>query len=136
MKRLCFLLAIILLLSIFLYGCAPSNQVNLIYHKVEVGEKNNNAIVEVCLRNDGKTLEYVNLDGEGSIAILISASGKEYRSWTPPVLSGAMGTFYSGVSLTIEYEFRDLEESGYYTLEFHFEEYSFIIEDIDIQLPR
>ncbi len=136
MKRLCFALAIILLFSAFLYGCAPRDQVNLIYHKVKVSEKTNSVTIEVTVRNDGETIE---LDPDTSFrkGTLTSASGKtyEYDPSTGLVLPAVI-YYTAGESASETYFFSDLEESGTYTLELGFYQYSYVIEDIEIQLPE
>ncbi len=137
-KRLSVLLAITMFFSSFLYGCAPADQVNLIYHKVKVGEKTNSVTIEVTVRNDGETLENVNpIDGSFfHVATLTSATGKVYESPEQGPISQVMSSMPSGATARKKYRFSGLEESGNYTLEFCFYKSSFVIENIEIQLPE
>ncbi len=135
LRRLCLLMAMLTLLTAVLSACSSEVRLTLLPHEVTV--KENTATIQVSVRNDGTAIEFQG--SESSVfgeAELTDAAGKVYQNPGPSVFDTAYNYMCYGDVYSKSYTFRNLTESGYYTLTFWCVGYQFTIEDIYIELPQ
>ncbi len=135
-KTVYWILVIGLMVSFLFAGCSPKIQLTLLPYELTVNAEEQTAAIQVIIRNDGDTLTDVSMEEEAfGNATLTSENGKEYVYKVSNVMHGAMTSMNHGDRYSKIYDFRNIEESGYYTLTFRFLGRSYTISDlyIDIQ---